>query len=78
MSEASSDVRRKKLRWRSWHRGTREMDLLISGLQMRTREAERRTARSLRATVQCLIPISIAGWSVARRRPLLLITTSST
>lgn len=31
MSEASSDVRRKKLRWRSWHRGTREMDLLVGG-----------------------------------------------
>src|SRR5690606_23630408 len=29
MSEAALDVRRKKLRWRSWHRGTREMDLLL-------------------------------------------------
>ena len=27
MSEAALDVRRKKLRWRSWHRGTREMAL---------------------------------------------------
>src|SRR5690625_7759066 len=31
MSEAGPDVRRKKLRWRSWHRGTREMDLLVGG-----------------------------------------------
>ena len=31
MSEAGTDIRRKKLRWRSWHRGTREMDLLVGG-----------------------------------------------
>jgi len=28
MSE-SSEIRRKRLRFRSWHRGTREMDLLL-------------------------------------------------
>jgi len=27
----SDDVRRKRLRYRSWHRGTKEMDLLLGG-----------------------------------------------
>lgn len=32
MSGAESpEIRRKRLRWRSWHRGTREMDLLVGG-----------------------------------------------
>lgn len=31
MSETGAEIRRKKLRWRSWHRGTREMDLLVGG-----------------------------------------------
>jgi len=32
MSRAESpEIRRKRLRWRSWHRGTREMDLLVGG-----------------------------------------------
>lgn len=26
-----TDIRRKKLRFRAWHRGTREMDLLMGG-----------------------------------------------
>jgi len=29
MSSESSETRRKRLRFRSWHRGTREMDLLV-------------------------------------------------
>ncbi len=28
-SDASLDVRRRRLRFRAWHRGTREMDLLM-------------------------------------------------
>lgn len=27
----TTEIRRKRLRWRSWHRGTREMDLLVGG-----------------------------------------------
>jgi antitoxin CptB len=29
MSEASDAIRRKRLRYRAWHRGSREMDLLL-------------------------------------------------
>ncbi len=29
------DVRRKRVRFRSWHRGTREMDLLLGGFAER-------------------------------------------
>src|SRR5690625_4836061 len=31
MSQGDSDLRRKRLRWRSWRRGTREVDLLLGG-----------------------------------------------
>lgn len=29
MSEPSDDIRRKQLRFRAWHRGMREMDLIL-------------------------------------------------
>lgn len=29
MTETETDIRRKKLLFRAWHRGTREMDLLL-------------------------------------------------
>lgn len=29
MAESLEDIRRKRLRYRSWHRGTRELDLIL-------------------------------------------------
>mgnify|MGYP003671250494 CR=1 FL=1 len=32
------EIRRKRLRYRSWHRGTKELDLLIGGFAMQALE----------------------------------------
>lgn len=36
MSEPSDEIRRKRLRFRAWHRGMREMDLILGNFADRT------------------------------------------
>lgn len=65
----STEIRRKQLRWRCWHRGTREMDLLVGGFADRHIESlDSAQLERLEELLRAPDP-ELYGWIIGRDAP---------
>lgn len=65
----STEIRRKQLRWRCWHRGTREMDLLVGSFADRhIKSLDSAQLERLAALLRAPDP-DLYGWIIGRDAP---------
>ena len=63
------DIRLKRLRFRAWHRGTREADMMIGGFFDAHHEGWSAEERALFAALLAETDVDIMAWAIGTQEP---------